>query len=46
MIQYKNGDWRKLIAEVRTVYDGPVGYNCDKYGGRSYYMVGCGGCDR
>ena len=22
----------KLIAEVRTVYDGPVGYNCDKYG--------------
>ena len=32
MIQYKNGDWRKLIAEVRTVYDGSVGYNCDKYG--------------
>ncbi len=21
-----------LIAEVRTIYDGPVGYNCDKYG--------------
>lgn len=32
MTEHRETDWRKLIAEVRTVYDGPVGYNCDKYG--------------
>lgn len=24
-------EWRALIAEVRTVYSGPITYNCDKY---------------
>ena len=23
--------WRRLIAEVRAVYSGPITYNCDKY---------------
>lgn len=23
--------WRQLIAEVRSAYDGPITYNCDKY---------------
>lgn len=32
MTEHREAEWRKLIAEVRTVYDGPVGYNCDKYG--------------
>lgn len=32
MTEHRETEWRKLIAEVRTVYDGPVGYNCDKYG--------------
>ena len=32
MTEHRVTEWRKLIAEVRTVYDGPVGYNCDKYG--------------
>ena len=24
-------EWRKLIADIRSVYDGPVSYNTDKY---------------
>lgn len=24
-------EWRNLIANVRTVYSGPITYNCDKY---------------
>lgn len=24
-------EWRKLIADIRTIYDGLVSYNCDKY---------------
>ena len=32
MTEHRETEWRMLIAEVRTIYDGPVGYNCDKYG--------------
>ena len=32
MTEHREVEWRRLIAEVRMVYDGPVGYNCDKYG--------------
>lgn len=31
MSDRRDGEWRKLIADIRTVYDGPVSYNCDKY---------------
>mgnify|MGYP004458220937 FL=1 len=27
----RSEEWRKLIAQIRTVYDGPVTYNADKY---------------
>lgn len=27
----RDNDWRKLISDVRTVYNGPVTYNCDKW---------------
>lgn len=27
----RNEEWRELIAQIRTVYDGPVTYNADKY---------------
>ena len=29
MTEHRETDWRKLIAEVRTVYDGPVGICCN-----------------
>ena len=28
---HREADWRRLIARVREVYDGPIAYNCDKY---------------
>ena len=28
---HRDADWRKLIAQVRQRYDGPITYNCDKY---------------
>ena len=27
----REAQWRALIAEIRTVYSGPLTYNCDKY---------------
>lgn len=27
----REGEWRKLIDDLRQVYSGPVAYNCDKY---------------
>lgn len=27
----QEAQWRRLIAEVREVYSGPITYNCDKY---------------
>lgn len=27
----REAEWRKLIADIRTVYNGPVSYNTDKY---------------
>lgn len=27
----REAEWRKLIADIRNVYSGPVSYNCDKY---------------
>lgn len=27
----QEAQWRRLIAEVRDVYSGPITYNCDKY---------------
>lgn len=27
----REAEWRKLIADIRTVYSGPVSYNTDKY---------------
>ena len=27
----RSEEWRNLIAQIRTVYDGPVTYNADKY---------------
>lgn len=27
----RSEEWRELIAQIRTVYDGPVTYNADKY---------------
>lgn len=31
MADHRDADWRKLIADIREVYSGLVGYNCDKY---------------
>lgn len=31
MSERRSDEWRKLIADIRTVYDGPVTYNTDKY---------------
>lgn len=31
MSERRSYEWRKLIADIRTVYDGPVTYNTDKY---------------
>lgn len=31
MSERREGEWRSLIARLRTVYSGPIGYNCDKY---------------
>ncbi len=31
MADHRADDWRKLIADIRKVYGGMVGYNCDKY---------------
>ena len=28
---HRDADWRRLIAQVREVYHGPLTYNCDKY---------------
>lgn len=28
---HRAAEWRKLIADVRSVYPGPITYNCDKY---------------
>lgn len=30
--EHREAEWRALIAAVRSVYDGPLAYNCDKYG--------------
>lgn len=27
----REGEWRKLIDDLRQVYTGPIAYNCDKY---------------
>lgn len=32
MTEHREAEWRALIAAVRQQYDGPVSYNCDKYG--------------
>lgn len=31
MSEHREAEWRKLIADIRTVYHGPVSYNTDKY---------------
>lgn len=31
MADHRDADWRRLIADIRKVYTGLVGYNCDKY---------------
>ena len=31
MSEHREAEWRKVIAEVRSVYDGLVSYNTDKY---------------
>lgn len=31
MTERREAEWRALIARLRTVYAGPIGYNCDKY---------------
>lgn len=31
MSERRSDEWRKLISDIRTVYDGPVTYNTDKY---------------
>ena len=31
MTERRADEWRKLIADIRTVYSGPVTYNTDKY---------------
>lgn len=30
--EHREAEWRALIAAVRSVYDGAIAYNCDKYG--------------
>lgn len=30
--EHREAEWRRLIASVRSVYDGAIAYNCDKYG--------------
>ena len=29
--EHREGEWRKVIADIRSVYGGPVSYNTDKY---------------
>ncbi len=31
MSEHREAEWRKLIADIRKVYHGPVSYNTDKY---------------
>lgn len=31
MADRREDEWRELIAKLRTVYSGPISYNCDKY---------------
>ncbi|MDE7283589.1 MAG: 1,4-beta-xylanase [Lachnospiraceae bacterium] len=31
MSEHREAEWRKLIADIRTVYSGTVSYNTDKY---------------
>lgn len=31
MSERREQEWRRLIADIRTVYNGPVSYNTDKY---------------
>lgn len=31
MSEHREQEWRKLIADIRSVYSGPVTYNTDKY---------------
>lgn len=31
MAEHREAEWRKLIADIRTVYHGQVSYNTDKY---------------
>lgn len=31
MSERRENEWRKLIADIKTVYTGPVSYNTDKY---------------
>lgn len=31
MTEHREEEWRKLIADIRKVYHGPVSYNTDKY---------------
>ena len=29
--EHREAEWRRLIADIRTVYSGPISYNTDKY---------------
>lgn len=31
MAERREAEWRKLIGEIKKIYDGPVSYNTDKY---------------
>jgi len=31
MADHRDAEWRQLIADIRKVFSGLVGYNCDKY---------------
>lgn len=31
MAEHREAEWRKVIESIRSVYNGPVSYNTDKY---------------
>jgi hypothetical protein len=31
MTQRRDVEWRKLIADIKSVFTGPISYNTDKY---------------
>ena len=31
MTEHREAEWRQMIADIRTVYHGPISYNTDKY---------------